>query len=329
MELTLKGTLWDWTVGGTAEFFGTDGWVWQTFTAQGALGPLNSEWTFLFGPLAPAFLYAYGKYSLLLSGMDLVVHTAMVGPNGPYVFTGGPSGGTVLEAGLKLDGIKFAAEIGLGARKQDFTLLYSGVGTYAKVFPIDPFPGGLEFRYLKLGAEAIPLCCGITLDLGFAFVKEGGFDALTATLKDIPLCCGISFDVEVTFTTTAKAVAVKPKWAGIEGCLTVYGDVGFTGSIWQALELYGFKIRCDLGDCTYAEFLTAFNVAKIKEILGADVFQGAEYEYVKLGFCGPGCCGANWTLGIGLLFANFTVNLGLSAVVGGQAGLTVGWTLAF
>jgi len=350
MELTLKGKLWDWTVGGTAEFFGTDGWVWQTFTAQGALGPINSEWTFLFGPLAPAFLYAYGKYSLLLSGMDLVVHTAMVGPNGPYVFTGGPSGGTVLEAGLKLDSIKLAAEIGLGARKQDFTLIYSGVGTYTKVFPIDPFPGGLEFRYLKLSAENVPFCCGIALDLGFSFVKEGGFESFTAALKGIPLCCGISLDAEVTFTTTAKTVSVTPKWAGIEGCFTVYGDALLVNNAWSGIELYGFKIRCDLGDCTYAEFLTAFNVSKIEEILEEDIFQGAEFEYAKLGFCGPGCCGGKWTLGIGLyfkpsgalfglsrvlmdaqvpLFANLTVNLGLSAVVGGQAGLTVGWTFTF
>lgn len=349
MEFTLEGKLFEWAVGGTAEFFGTDGWVWQTFFTQGWIGPVSSEWMFLFGPLAPAFLYAHGKYGLLLSGIDLACHTAMVGPNGPYTFTGGPSGGAVVEVAQKLNDLEFSVELGLGARKQDFVILYSGAGTYKKILPVDPFPGGLTFTYLKLGLEGVPLCCGVTLDLAFSFTKEG-FESLTATAKSIPLCCGISFDTEVEFTTTTKRVSLKPKWAGIEGCFTVYGDAMFANNVWQGIEVYGFKVRCDLGDCTYAEFLTAFNVAKVEEILEEDVFQNDEFEYVKLGFCGPGCCGSKWTLDVGLFFkpsgslfglsrvlleaaipvmANLSVELGLTGVVGGQAGLTVGWTFTF
>ncbi|MGB9758139.1 MAG: hypothetical protein ACPLRP_00965 [Candidatus Bipolaricaulaceae bacterium] len=350
-EFTLRGKLFGWTVGGRAEFFGSDGWVWQTFTAQGDLGPVSSEWTALFGPLAPAFLYLYGKYSLTISGMDAILHTAMVGPDvPPYVFTGGPSGGTVLETRAKLNGLAFSTEIGFGARKQDFTLVYSGFGSYEKVFPVDPFPGGLEFTYLKLSAEGLPLCCGIALDLGFSFTKEG-FDELSVTAKTIPLCCGISFDASVNFTTTSKEVEIKPKWAGIEGCFTVYGDVHFQApSLIQGLEIYGLKLRCDLGDCTYAEFLTALDVIKVEEILKEDIFQGGEFEYVKLGFCGAGCCGGKWTLGIGFYFqrtgslfglsriladlsfplmANFTAHVDLSAPVGGLASLTLGWTFSF
>lgn len=349
MELALRGKLLDWTVGGTAEFFGTDGWVWQTVTAEGPIGPVRAAWTVLFGPLAPSFLYAYGRYGLLLSGVDLTLHTALVGPNGPYTFTGGPSGGAVLEAQTALNGLKVSLELGIGARKQDFAIVYAGVGTYQKVFPIDPFPGGLTFHYLKLGAEAVPLCCGVSLDLGFAFTKAG-FDSLTATVKSVPICCGISFDAEVKFTPTAKAVSLKPKWAGIEGCFTVYGDAKFVGSSWQGIEVYGFKIRCALADCTYAELLTALNVTKVEEILEQDIFQGAEFEYLKLGFCGAGCCGGKWSLGVSLYFrptgalfglsrvlldaripvlTGLTADLGLSAVVGGPAGLTLGWTFTF
>lgn len=350
-EFTLNGKLFDSTVGGRAEFFGTDGWVWQTFTAQGALGPVSSEWTMLFGPLAPAFLYLYGRYSLTVSGVEVILHTAMVGPNvPPYVFTGGPSGGTVAETEVSLNGLTLATELGFGARKQDFTLVYSGVGTYEKVFPVDPFPGGFEFTYLKLSAEGLPLCCGISLDLGFSFTKAG-FDELSLVAKEIPLCCGIFFDALVSFTTTSKTVEIKPRWGGISGCFTVYGDVAFSApSLIQGLEIYGFKLRCDLGDCTYAEFLTAFDVAKVEEILKEDVFQEEEFEYVKLGFCGTGCCGGKWTLGIGFYFkpagglfglgrvladlsfplmANFAVQAGLSAPVGGLASLIVGWTFTF
>lgn len=346
----LQGKLFDWTVGGTAEFFGTDGWVWQTLFAKGALGPISSEWMLLFGPLAPAFLYAYGKYTVPIGGIDVVLHTAMVGPNGPYVFTGGPSGGAVLELEQSLNGFPLSLEIGLGARKQDFTIQYTGVGTYTKVFPIDPFPGGLEFTYLKLGLRSLPLCCGISLDLDFSFTKEAGFDTLVVTLKEMPLCCGISLDTEVEFTTTAKTVNLRPKWAGITGCFTVYGNARLSNNTWQGIELYGVKLRCDLGDCAYAEFLTALDPDKVEEILGEDIFAGAEFEYLKLKFCGAGCCGGTWTFEAGLFFqpsgslfglsrvlmdvvipvmANLEVNAGLVAPVGGPAGLSVGWTFTF
>ncbi len=349
-ELTLKGKLFDWTVGGTAEYFGTDGWVWQTFFAEGGLGPVTSNWTVLFGPLAPAFLYVYGQYALMISGMDLVLHTALVGPTvPPYTFTGGPSGGSVLELKSTLNGLKLSTEIGFGARKQDFTIVYSGVGTYKKTFPIDPFPGGLTFTYLKLGAAGIPLCCGITYDADFSFTKAG-FDSLKFTMKTIPLCCGISWDVGITLTTTAKSVEVKPRWAGIEGCLAVYGDAKYVGNVWDGIELYGFKVRCDLGECNYLEVLTAFNVAKIEEILGEDIFQGPEFQYLKLGFCGPGCCGGKYTVELtayfqpmGSLFglrriqaeagvpllANFTLQMALGVTVGGPANLALGWMFTF
>ena len=351
-EFELFGTVAGWKVGGRAEFFGTDGWVWQTLMAQGEFRSISSEWTLLFGPLAPAFLYALGKTTFAYSGLDLTLWSAMVGPNvPPYVFTGGPSGGTVLELGYNLEGVRVSGELGFGARKQDFTLIYSGVGTYTKTFPVDPFPGGFEFRYLKLSAEDVPFCCGISLDLGFSFTKEG-FDEFSATLKSIPICCGISFDASVTFTTTQKTIAIKPKWEGITGCFTVYGDVNFQEpGAFQGIEVYGFKVRCELAECNYLEILTAFDPAKVEEMLGEEIFQNDEFEYVKLGFCGPGCCGGNWQLDLsayftrsgGALFglsriladfslpimANLTVDVGLSAPVGGLASLTVGWTFTF
>ncbi|MGQ9700732.1 MAG: hypothetical protein ACUVQS_06745 [Candidatus Bipolaricaulaceae bacterium] len=350
LEFALQGDLFGWTVGGKAEFLGADGWVWQTFTAQGAFGSMDTKWTLLFGPLAPAFLYALGETHLPISGLGVTVYSAYVGPNvPPYVFTGGPAGGMVVEASSGLNGVDLSIELGIGARKQDFTIIYSGVGTYTKNFPVDPFPGGLEFTYLKATAKDLPLCCGISLDLAFTFTKEKGFAGLAATLKSIPLCCGIALDAEVTFTTTEKRVALLPSWEGITGCFTVYGDVLQSVGRIEGLALYGWKIRCELGDCSYAEFLTALDVDKMEEILG-DIFQNTEFEYLKLGFCGQGCCGGQWRLGLNLFFrpsgalwglsrvalaaevpvmANLTVELGLSAAVGAQAGLTVGWTFTF
>jgi len=347
--LTLQGEFGGWRVGGTAEFFGTDGYVWQTFDIGGRFGPLNVEWTFLFGPLAPAFLYTLGTTKLVIGGIEFTLYSAYVGPTIPgHFFSGGPSGGTVAVVKHDLGGMPLTLAVGFGARLTDCTITYTGIGTYTKTYPVDPCPGGLQFTYFELEVEKIPFCCGVTFDVGFSFTKAG-FDFVGLTVKSIPICLGISFDTVITFTTTSKSVEIVPKWQGIEGCLTVYGDAVFVGSAWQGIEIYGFKVRCELAECNYLEFLTAFNVGKIEEILDEDIFQGPEFEYLRLGFCGPGCCGEKYTLALtayfqptGTLFgirrfqaeagipvmANFTLNLELGVTVG-AASLAVGWTFTF
>jgi len=80
------------------------------------------------------------------------------------------------------------------------------------------------------------------------------------------------------------------------------------------------------------------------------VFKPDEFQYIKLGLCGPSFCREKWHLSLsayfkpsGALFglsriladfslpimANLTVDVGLSAPVGGLASLAVGWTFTF
>ena len=350
-ELTLYAEVGGWKVGGTTEFYSADGYVWQTFDVAGMFGPLSVEWTFLFGPQAPAFLYTLGTAKLQLGGFDLTAHTAYVGPTIPgYFFSGGPSGGAVVVAAADPGGgMEFSAAVGFGARLADFAIVFTGVNTYTKTFPVDPFPGGLQFTYLELGLENLPFCCGITLDAKFAFTRVG-FDYIEFTAINVPLFAGVVFDVGVRYGVDEKTVSVTPKWAGIVGCLTVWGDVVFDDFTLQGIELYGFRIRCELAECNYAEFLTAFNVPAVEEVLEEDIFEGAEFQYVKLGFCGPGCCGEQYTLELtayfqpmGSLFgvrrltvdagipimANLIWKLAMEVVVGGPLSLATGWAFTF
>jgi len=349
-ELSLRGEFGGWTVEGSAEFLNADGYVWQTVGVGGTFGPGEVTWTFLFGPKAPAFLYTLGRGRVTVAGIELTVYTAYVGPTIPgYFFSGGPSGGAVAVAAVDIGGVKFSSAVGFGARLTDFTITYTGVGTHTKTFPVDPFPGGLQFTYLELDLEGIPLCCGITFDTEFSFTKAG-FDSIGFTLKEIPISLGITLDTVVTFTTTSKTVEIVPQWGGIEGCLAVYGDAMFANNVWQGIEIYGFKVRCELADCNYLEILTAFNVARLEYILDEDLFQGTEFQYLRLGFCGPGCCGEKYTLELttyfqpmGSLFgirrltaeagipimANLTAHLDLGVTVGGPVALAVGWTFTF
>lgn len=348
-ELTLTTTIAGWRVGATADWQGGHGLVWGTAEVTGMLGPVESQGLVLFGPLATAYIYALATTKVSLGGLEFTVYSAHVGPDIPgYVLIGGPSGGMVGVVRATLDGVSVGFEAGFGARLAPVTFVH--IGGTTKTYPVDPFPGGLEFTYAKVTAKGIPFCCGITLSGELGFTKEEGFESLGLALKELPLCCGVTWDVGVTFTTAGKAVEVTPRWPGIAGCLSLYGDALVSGTSWQGIALYGLKVRCEVGDCTYLEALTAFDVGRLEELLEEDLFQGAEYEYVKLGFCGPGCCGGKYSLTVGTYFqaagglfglarveveaavpllANFTVRLALRVPVGGPAGLTLGWNFTF
>ena len=339
--LTLSTEVAGFKVGGTAEFYGTS-YVWQTFSVKGTFGPVELYSELLFGPLGPAFLYTWGYGKLTLAGLDVLAYTAYVSPAVPP----GPSGGAVLVASLR-EPLPIRLEAGFGAQLAAFTIF---TGPYSKTFDVDPFPGGLQFTYLSISASKIPFCCGINVDMGLRFTKTEGFESLTLKLAAIPLCCGVSLDAKVSYTPTLKSVEVTPKWAGIKGCLGVYGDAVYVGNVWQGIALYGLKVRCEIADCKYLEVLHAFNVTMLEQQLEEDIFQATEFEYLKLGFCGPGCCGGKYTLTItayfqpmgslfGLrrlkaeaaipVFTNFTLDLLMEVVVGSTPTLALGWTFAF
>ncbi|MBC7169701.1 hypothetical protein H5T54_02025 [Candidatus Bipolaricaulota bacterium] len=212
---------------------------------------------------------------------------------------------------------------------------------------------GLAFMDVTLTLSGASLCCGITHDVEVYFTKLG-FGYLLFTI-DLPLCCGISVEASIMYTVAQKTLSVKPKWNGLgQACFEIYGDV-----LWDdvmltitGLAIYGYKLRCDFSSCSYAELLTALDVTKIEAILDSeDLFQGNEFEYVKLGFCGPGCCGGLYTLALAVYFqpsgtlfgftrigadlgvpllANLklTLSFGVTAT-GGPTSLSVGWVLTF
>jgi len=113
--------------------------------------------------------------------------------------------------------------------------------------------------------------------------------------------------MDLEFGVDYKKVAPKFSWAGIENCVTVWGDVQIDEELKHKItgwELYGFKVYCELAECTYIEFVEAFDVAEVEKIIG-DVFEAAkgENEYLKFGFCGPACCGGTWSVDTSVFFS--------------------------
>ena len=318
-----------------------------SFTASGALGPFSLKSGMYFNPSTPEYMGGYLNTSLDFAGLGIgldVYHWDTDYNNCFFAAGCWPY--------LKwLDGDNPCTDPG-------------GFGmAYVLSTKVDPLAlkvifadccEGIEFYKAILTLKGLGLCCGISLDAELSFLKEEGFDKLVLSGIEIPLCCGVSLTAKVTFTVDAKTVETGLKFAGIgDACFTVYGDAIQTGNAWTGIDIYGWKIKCTLGDCNYVEFLTALNPRAIEDILG-DIFYDAcgEFEYVKLGFCGPGCCGGQYTVTLSIYFGtnggifditrlvysvkipvmtNFTLNISGTAAAASCAtnSFCFGWTFTF
>jgi hypothetical protein len=221
----------------------------------------------------------------------------------------------------------------------------------AKVAPIDlkvrfvDCCQGIMFYDTVISLSDIGLCCGISLDVELKFTKSG-FNYLDISGIEIPLCCGVSLTAGVEFTTSGKALSTGLKFAGFgDACFTVYGDAiegGTPVNQWLGIAIHGYKIKCSLGDCNYVEFGTALD-ATGRSKLG---LTAPEFEYMKLNFCGAGCCGGQYNVAISIYFVEsgklFGINrLGATMSIPVMSNFTakvtfdttpslkIGWTFTF
>lgn len=150
---------------------------------------------------------------------------------------------------------------------------------------------GFTLRQLKVEGKGLPLCCGLTYDAALSFTKAG-LGTVELALKDVPfLCCGLTADLSVSFTSDRKTVSVTPKWPGITGCLTVYGDAAFVGNTWTGIRIYGWRVYCWIGEVRL-EAGIALDREKMNDVSPLS-FRSGEWEYVGLAYKGSGCCGAD------------------------------------
>jgi len=210
-----------------------------------------------------------------------------------------------VKAAIDFAGVSFSMKVAHDPEKMVYTLKASSDPLSATIAFQDDCTG-VYFKDAKVSLKDIGFCCGITYDVESSFSKANGFEYIKFTAKDLfPICCGISFDLSVKFTTDMKEVSINPKLEKIaDACFTLYADLDWSENAIGGLEVYGWKIKCELAECNYIEFLTALDVAKVEKILKKDVFKGDEFQYAKLGFCGPGCCGGNYKVDVAIYFDN-------------------------
>ena len=299
--------------------FGAVGITSQAFSLKGAFGPFSLSGKMRFDPLVPKYEVSQlaASFDFAGIGLGLTVNHWMNDEWDPVYF-GYPSG-TPNPCGTQSPPL--------------------GNLQYILTAKVDPWSVRVRFLDCCTGTAfqdllvttKFPLCCGITLDSEFSFTKDG-FGYLKLSGINVPLCCGVSMDVEITFTEAAKSVTITPKFAGIaEACFTVWGgpigDWNYPEISWGGIEIYGFKISCTIADCNYLEIVNAFKVAKVNPYLpAADRFKYdtavgplctdgpsvavQERELLKLGFCGPGCCGGKYEVAVRFFFGDVISDFG-------------------
>lgn len=350
--LTLDYSLSGWSFSSTSEFFDNGLWAWQHFNTSGMIGPFQLDSTVLFGPMAAAFLYTSNVAKFAAFGVDFTLHTVMIGPNIPgYVFTGGPSGGAIIQLERQFGGVAFSSITGMGARLQDFSLIYVGTGLHTLIFPIDPFPGGFGFTYQEFSVTGLSFCPTRIFDVSIRFSAAQGFDYMRVSATNvITLFDAVELDAELTYRTESKELNITPRWVGMEACFTFFGDVGSVNNVIGSLELHGFKLAYEYAESAEIEILAAFDVAAVEAIVG-NVFQGDENCYVSLAVQRPGCCPETTdTLGLTVFFQetgslfglsrvvvyantflgeHLEFNIEMEAPVTGSPRISLGWTVSF
>jgi len=317
--------------------FGAAGLTSQKFTLKGAFGPFSLTGNMIFDVSAIAY-----KQSDLTTGLDFAgVGLTLKIEHWAAAYQ--PSG---LCDPAATDGVL------------RYTLTASLAPITAKLVFLDCC-SGTAFQQLLVTLKGLSLCCGITYDAEFSFLKSG-FDYVTFSIKNFAeICCGISFDMSVKFTPNSKSVKVTPKFGGfgVVGCIEVYGDVESEGGegedlFLNAIRIDGFKIGCTLGDCNELNFVTFLSPDKAEDYGYTFDTDCGEFEFVEMKFCGPTCCGDKYTVALKIYFgsqgglfdvtrlvydvklpllANFTLNFNgtIPAADCADAEYCFGWTFSF
>jgi len=223
----------------------------------------------------------------------------------------------------------------------EVAFLFPSYMTYTLTAEADPFSAeivfddvctGIQFKEATLTMSDVSLCCGITYDVELAFNKCPGFDHLTVSIADLfSLCCGISFDLEVEFGVDYKVVTLEPSIDLGAECLDLGLEVGFdgpNGATLDSITVDYIGVSCEYGDCLSLTTGTAFPVVgwsysggtfapditltapsdwgleyDVVTINGV-VIGYYEYEYFNLSFCGPACCGGQYTVDVSAYWAD-------------------------
>ncbi|MBC7170109.1 hypothetical protein H5T54_04150 [Candidatus Bipolaricaulota bacterium] len=306
--LNLKTTINGWTISSKTSFGDTDqtvsgvqfGFTEQAFGVKGVFGPFTIDGSMAFNAGVTKI-----RCWECINGVDVATDYVVTPPAYKSASLSTSLEFSGLNIGLKVEHWAYPYECPWPCTQTGSHMLYTftlGVPPVELAVTFEDCCTGIMFGDFTLTMTGVGLCCGITYDMELYFTKAG-FEYVLFSINDFfAWCCGISFDLEVEFGVDYKEVTLTPKFAGLgEACVTLYGDIiGWNEFQFAGLVIYGFKIGCSLGDCGLLEFVTVLQAPPYEDCDYPSWYYPFYYyggdEYIRMKFCGAGCCGGTYTV---------------------------------
>jgi|Deesub1362A_J573_1020465.scaffolds.fasta_scaffold02846_4 hypothetical protein len=305
-----------------------DTWVWQEFSARGAIGPLSLEGVILFGPSTLDFVYGEAVLGLSLAGVDVTLYAAQLSD----AVLGGPSAGAALEMEVGLWGMGARAITEFGASPTGIEIFHAPTGI-SREYTTDPRPGGEGFTAQRLYLTGMPPPCPgcPSLDLELSFTKDDGFAYLKISAEELfTWCCPrVAFDLEVEFRVQTKAVAISPRITVGPACLVPHLEPEWDPFVLGGISVAALELSCELDGarlrsvtilkrCCWAISAPEFG-SRVVRCFVADR-EGIEYypeywELLSVEVWGPACCGGEWRATFNAYF--------------GDTGALLGWGMGY
>jgi len=336
--LTLKYEVAGWTLTGISTF--DPAFSEQKFEVAGTLGAFAIEGWMLFDPTSPAYAGSYLQAKLDFAGVTFTSEVYHVGPG--YIALIIPSAyqayitvGPALLYLLNIDSEVVDVDVTFydvctGAEFGDITISFDDISLCCGItydFEVY-FTKDLGFEYAEFSfSDLFSLCCGISFDASVKFGVNYKTVSLTPSIDLGAECLTLGLDVGWSnFTVTGIDIDYIGISCEYGDCLKAefgtaflrewniiwqYGTQTGAATIWTLTAPSAWGLKNSLfakTDSTwvFATYSISGSTVTITLPEGTtDAIAAIEYEYAKFSFCGPACCGGQYTVDVSLYWANF------------------------
>lgn len=313
----------------------------QEFSVSGSIGPYGVEGVLLFDPAAPAYGAAGIQASLDFAGVGFTVTIVHVASGYAAIFE--PFDIALANYGLTA-GMVYVAEVDSDTVDIEISFVddCSGIVFYDATLTLEDialccgvtydfelyFTKANGFEYAEFSfSDLFSLCCGISFDASVKFGVDYKTVSLTPEIDLGAECLTLGLDVGWSdFTVTGIDIDYIGITCEYGDCLKAEFGTAFlrewdiiwqydtqTGAatIWTLTAPSAWGLKHSLfakADSTwvFATYTIEDSTVTITLPEGTtDAIAAIEYEYAKFSFCGPGCCGGEYTVDVSLYWANF------------------------
>jgi hypothetical protein len=283
---------------------------------EGAFGSVSP-----FSSLVPTYLYNQLTLRTNLAGVETELRVGLLASEGVDAVPAELAGGAVVRLSASLGGeTKLASITGFGPKS---------------------YPNGLGFTGQKLSLT------GHSYTVVLSFTRAG-FQYAELAVEDLcPQGLGLSLGISARLAPAAQIIGIAPKFEGLgEARFELYVTAGEN----RDFDIAGYRISYKITEDIAIEILSAPDVAMVEQILGENLFEQGEFEYLKLSFARPGWHGHEYIVDLSMfpkpshsLFGSprfgadisipvlpgLTLTASFGIRVGGDATLDFGWSFTF